>query len=61
MCGANPRQFSVQQSKQAKKTKQIQVKFIKEESIFNLIDSESLELYRQMMADRYGNLHDEEE
>ena len=42
-----------------KKTKQIQVKFIKEESIFNLIDSESLELYRQMMADRYGHLNNE--
>ena len=44
-----------------KKTKQIQVKFFKEESIFNLIDLESLELYRQMMADRYGSLNDEEE
>ncbi|MDG1672849.1 MAG: hypothetical protein P8H64_03255 [Flavobacteriaceae bacterium] len=49
-----------------KKTKQIQVKFfkeepIKEESIFNLIDLESLELYRQMMADRYGSLNDQEE
>ena len=44
-----------------KKTKQIQVKYFKEESIFNLIDIESLELYRQMMADRYGNFKDEEE
>ena len=44
-----------------KKTKQIQVKFFKEESIFNQIDRESLELYRQMMADRYGRLNDEEE
>ena len=44
-----------------KKTKQIQVKFFKEESIFNRIDLESLELYRQMMADRYGSLNDEEE
>ena len=44
-----------------KKSKQIQVKFFKEESIFNLIDSESLELYRQMMADRYGALNEEEE
>ena len=44
-----------------KKTKQIQVQFFKEESIFNLIDLESLELYRQMMADRYGSLNDEEE
>ena len=44
-----------------KKTKQIQVQFFKEESIFNLIDLESLELYRQMMADHYGSLNDEEE
>ena len=47
--------------KTMKKSKQIQVKFFKEESIFNLIDSESLELYRQMMADRYTNLNYEEE
>ena len=44
-----------------KKTKQIQVKFFKEESIFNPIDRQSLSLYRQMMADRYGNFKDEEE
>ena len=44
-----------------KKTKQIQVKFFKEESIFNLFDLESLELYRQMTADRYGNQNNEEE
>ena len=44
-----------------KKTKQIQIKFFKEESIFNLIDSESLELYRQMMVDRYGSLNDEKD
>jgi hypothetical protein len=44
-----------------KKTKQIQIKFFKEESIFNLIDRESLELYRQMMAERYGYYKDEEE
>ena len=42
-----------------KKTKQIQVKFFKEESIFNLL--ESSELYRQMMVDRYGNPNSEEE
>jgi hypothetical protein len=47
--------------KTMKKTKQIQVKFFKEESIFNRIDTESLALYRQMMADRYGNFKDEEE
>ena len=44
-----------------KKTKQIQVKFFKKESIFNLFDLESLELYRQMMTDRYASLNDEEE
>ncbi|MGC6434385.1 MAG: hypothetical protein ACON4M_09350 [Crocinitomicaceae bacterium] len=44
-----------------KKTKQIQVRFFKEESIFNLFDSESLELYRKMMADRYGSQNDKEE
>lgn len=44
-----------------KKTKQIQVRFFKEESIFNLFDSESLELYRKMMVDRYGSQNDEEE
>jgi len=44
-----------------KKTKEIQVKFFKEESIFNLFDTHSLTLYRQMMADRYANPHDEEE
>jgi hypothetical protein len=44
-----------------KKTKQIQVKFYKEESIFNHIDRESLELYRQMMVDRYSIFKDEEE
>ena len=44
-----------------KKTKPIQVKFFKEESIFNRIDRESLALYRQMMADRYTNLNYEEE
>ena len=47
--------------KTMKKTKQIQVKFFKEESIFNRIDRESLALYRQMMADRYGNFKEEEE
>ena len=44
-----------------KKKEQIQVKFFKEESIFNLFDLESLELYRQIMADRYGSPNDEEE
>ena len=44
-----------------KKTNQIQIKFFKEESIFNQIDSESLELYCQIMSDRYGSLNDQEE
>ena len=44
-----------------KKTKDIQVKFFKEEPIFNLFDTQSLTLYRQMMADRYANLDNEEE
>jgi len=40
--------------------KKIKVKFIKEESIFDQIDFESLALYREMMADRYRSLHDDE-
>ena len=40
--------------------KKIQVKFIKEESIFDQIDVESLALFREMMADRYQSLHDDE-
>ena len=45
--------------------KKIQVKTFKVEGEYErlmaTIDINSLELYRQMMADRYGNLHDEEE
>ena len=41
--------------------KKIQVKFIKEASIFDQIEVESLALFREMMADRYRSLHDEEE
>ena len=41
--------------------KKIQVKFIKEESILDQIDVESLALFREMMADRHKSLHDEEE
>ena len=44
-----------------KKTKQIQVKFFNKESIFNLNDRVCLELYRQMIAERYGNFKGEEE
>lgn len=44
-----------------KKTKQIQIKFFKEENGLNQIDLESLELYRQMMSDRYGNQNDGEQ
>ena len=40
--------------------KKVQVKFLKEESIFDQIDVESLALFREMMADRYRSLHDEE-
>lgn len=40
------------------KSKKIQVKFFKKEkklqSIFNTIDNKSLELYAEMMRDRYG-------
>ena len=41
--------------------KKVQVKFIKQASIFDQIDVESLALFREMMADRYQSLHDEEE
>jgi len=45
--------------------KKIQVKTFKAEGEYErlmaLIDINSLELYRQMMADRYGALNDEEE
>ena len=40
--------------------KKVQVKFSKEASIFDQIDVESLALFREMMADRYGSLHDED-
>jgi hypothetical protein len=41
--------------------KKVQVKFSKEASIFDQIDVESLALFREMMADRYRSLHDEED
>ena len=41
--------------------KKVQVKFSKEASLFDQIDVESLALFREMMADRYRSLHDEEE
>ena len=44
-----------------KKTKQIQIKFFKEKNCLNQNDLESLELYRQMMADRYGSQNDGEQ
>ena len=40
--------------------KKVQVKFIKEASIFDQIDVESLALYREMMADRYQFLDEGE-
>ena len=48
-------------SKASEETKQVQVKFIKEASIFDQIDVESLVLFREMMADRYRSLHDDED
>ena len=51
---------STNNSKTSKETKQLQVKFLKEESLFNQIDFESLALFREMMADRYHSLHDDE-
>ena len=47
--------------REASNQKKVQVKFIKEASIFDQIDVESLALFREMMADRYGRLNDEEE
>ena len=41
--------------------KKVQVKFSKEASIFDQIDVESLALFREMMADRYRSLHEEEQ
>jgi hypothetical protein len=41
--------------------KKVQVKFFKEASIFDEIDVESLALFREMMADRYRLLHDEDD
>ena len=41
--------------------KKVQVKFSKEASIFDQKDVESLALFREMMADRYRSLHEEEE
>jgi len=48
-------------SKASEETKQVQVKFIKEASIFDQIDVESLALFREMMADRYRSLDEGEE
>ena len=47
--------------REASNQKKVQVKFIKEASIFDQIDVESLALFREMMADRYSSLHNEEE
>ena len=41
--------------------KKVEVKFIKEASIFDQIDVESLTLFREMMADRYRSLHDDDD
>jgi len=47
-------------SKASKETKQVQVKFFKKASIFDQIDVESLALFREMMADRFGSYYDED-
>ena len=47
--------------REASNQKKVQVKFIKEASIFDQIDVESLALFREMMADRYRSLHDDED
>jgi hypothetical protein len=47
--------------REASNQKKVHVKFIKEASIFDQIDVESLALFREMMADRYGRLNDKEE
>ena len=47
--------------REASNQKKVHVKFIKEASIFDQIDVESLALFREMMADRYGSLYDDEE
>ena len=46
--------------REASNQKKVQVKFIKEASIFDQIDVESLALFREMMADRYRSLDEEE-
>ena len=46
--------------REASNQKKVQVKFIKETSIFDQIDVESLALFREMMADCYRSLHDDE-
>ena len=51
---------STNNSKRSKETKKIQVKYFKKERVFNQIDFESLALFREMMADRYRSLHDED-
>jgi hypothetical protein len=44
------------------KTKKVQIKMFKKENklenLFKSVDINSLELYAEMMRDRYGNLND---
>ena len=44
------------------KTKKVQIKMLKKENkfenLFNSVDIKSLELYAEMMRDRYGNFND---
>ena len=46
--------------REASNQKKVHVKFIKEASIFDQIDVESLALFREMMADRYQFLDEGE-
>ena len=47
--------------REASNQKKVHVKFIKEASIFDQVDVESLALFREMMADRYRSLDEGEE
>jgi len=54
----NPKENTLNQKKIQIKTFKVLGEY---ERLMAKIDINSLELYRQMMADRYGNFNDEEE
>ena len=54
----NPKENTLNQKKIQIKTFKVEGEY---ERLMASIDINSLELYRQMMADRYGNFNDEEE